>query len=93
MSKLRVEIPTVTYCKSGYVRAWIGTEGSSRFPEDSAKLHLDESYELYFYVVRDTENNPFPEACEKDTDGNIVPVEEIVRPSDADIDLYGGRDL
>lgn len=93
VSKLRVEIPTITYCKSGYVRAWIGTTGSTRFPADAEKLQLDEEYELYFNVVRDVENNPYPESCLTDDNGNVVPVEETVRPSDADIDLYGGRNL
>lgn len=93
VSKLRVELPTITYCKRGYVRAWIGTEGTTRFPADSEKLQLDETYELYFYVVRDEENNPYPETCLTDDDGNRVPVEETVRPTDADIDLYGGREL
>lgn len=93
VSKLRVELPTISYCKSGYVRAWIGTEGTTRFPQDSDKLHLEESYELYFNVIRDVENNPYPESCARDDEGNIVPVEEAVRPTDADIDLYGGREL
>lgn len=91
VGKLRVELPTITYCSAGYVRAWIGTEGSERFPADSDQLQLEESYELYFNVVRDVENNPYPETCEVDADGNIVPLEETVRPSDADIDTYGGR--
>lgn len=91
VSKLRVEIPTITYCENGFVRAWIGTEGTTSFPADSDKLQLEEEYELYFNVVRDVENNPYPETCEKDEEGNALPVEESVRPSDADIDLYGGR--
>ncbi len=93
IGKLRVEVPTITYCKRGFVRAWIGTEGTARFPADSDKLQLDEEYELYFNVVRDVENNPYPESCLKDDDGNVVPDEETVRPSDAAIDLYGGRSL
>lgn len=93
VSKLRVEIPAISYCKNGYVRAWIGTEGTTRFPADSDKLQLEEEYELYFNVVRDVENNPYPETCEKDEEGNVLPVEESARPSDAAIDLYGGRSL
>lgn len=93
IGKLRVEIPTITYCESDYVRAWIGTEGSTRFPADSDKLQLEEEYELYFSVVRDVEKNPYPDSCEKDANGKVVPIEETVRPSDSDIDLYGGREL
>lgn len=93
VGKLRVELPTISYCERRHIRAWIGTEGSARFPVDSDKLQLEESYELYFNIVRDVENNPYPETCEIDIDGNIVPVEETVRPSDADIDFYGGRRL
>ncbi|MCK5832016.1 MAG: DUF1775 domain-containing protein [Methylococcales bacterium] len=91
VGKLRVELPTISYCKDGFVRAWIGTEGSSLFPADSDKLQLEEKYELYFNVTRDVENNPYPEHCERDAEGDVIPVEEVVRPSDADIDIYGVR--
>ena len=90
---LRVEIPAVQYCTDGYVTAWIGTEGSTRFPADSEKLRLEESYEPYLNVVRDVDNNPYPASCDTDGDGEPNPLTETVRPSDADIDLYGGREL
>lgn len=90
---LRVEIPAIQYCRRGYVTAWIGTTGSIRFPADGPKLRLEETYVPYINVVRDVENNPYPSSCPTDASGNVIPVVESVRPSDADIDLYGDRKL
>lgn len=81
VKKLRVEIPTITYCTDGYSRAWIGTPGS-RFMA-SEKTKVEESYEPYFYVVR-SEKNPLPAAC---GEGEEV----TARPSDEDINHYSGN--
>jgi len=88
---LRVELPAIQYCRKGYVTAWIGTTGSARFPADSAKLRLEETYVPYLNVVRDVANNPYPSSCPTDTEGNVISTTETVRPTDADIDAYAGR--
>jgi len=87
VSSLKIEIPSIQYCKKGYAIAWIGTEGSELFPlldPPNPKVRLTEGFTASFKVVRDLENNPLPEACEE-------PMEEVVRPSDADIDAFGSR--
>ncbi len=88
---LRVELPSIQYCKKGYVTAWIGTTGSARFPADSAKLRLEETYVPYLKVVRDVANTPYPSTCPTDTEGNVIPATATVRPTDADIDAYADR--
>ncbi len=93
VGELRVEMPAIQYCKRGYVTAWIGTTGSTRFPEDGPKLRLEESYEPYFKVVRDVANNPYPETCAVDDQGNVIPEVQTIRPTDADIDAFGDRRL
>ena len=80
VNKVRVEIPTITYCTGGYSRAWIGTAGSQFQP--SPKTVVEDSYEPYFYIVRKAEN-PLSDTCGEG--------EEItVRPSDGDINQYSG---
>lgn len=88
IGSLKIKIPAIQYCRRGYKIAWIGTEGSTLFPfgSNDPKLRLTENFTASFKVVRDIENNPLPESC-----GEAVEVE--VRPSDADIDTYGGRSL
>lgn len=78
VAKLRVEIPTITYCEGGNLRAWIGTAGSVY--QDAPKVVVEEEYEPYFYVVR-SEENPLSEACGEG-------VEITARPSDEDINQY-----
>ena len=88
VGSLKIKIPAIQYCKKGYSIAWIGTEGSERFPllnPPNPKVRLTETFTASFKVVRDLENNPLPEAC-----GEATELE--VRPSDADIDAFGGRD-
>ena len=80
VKKVRVEIPTVTYCTDGYSRAWIGTP-NSRF-QPSPKQVVEESYEPYFYVVR-AKSNPLSAACGEGE-------ETTVRPTDEDINQYAG---
>lgn len=84
---LRVELPAIQYCKKGYVTAWIGTTGSAKFPADSDKLRLEETYEPYLNVVRDVANNPYPESCPTDADGNVIPTTATA----SDIDAYASR--
>ena len=93
VGELRVEMPAIQYCKKGYVTAWIGTTGSVKFPADSAKLRLEETYEPYFKVVRDVANNPYPANCAVDEQGNIIPEVRSIRPTDADIDAFSGRKM
>ncbi len=87
VGSLKIKVPSIQYCKSGYSVAWIGTEGSTLFPfpSDNPKVRLTETFTASFKVVRDLENNPLPDSC----DG--VATEEEIRPSDADIDAFGSR--
>ena len=87
VGSLKIKVPAIQYCKRGYKIAWIGTEGSSRFPfgSDNPKLRLTETFTASFKVVRDLEKNPLPESCGGEA------TEEEIRPSDADIDAFGGR--
>ena len=87
IASLKIEVPSIQYCKKGYAIAWIGTENSELFPlldPPNPKVRLTESFTASFKVVRDLENNPLPAACGEGT-------EEVVRPSDADIDAFGAR--
>ena len=87
VSSLKIQVPAIQYCKKGYSIAWIGTSNSARFPlldPPNPKARLTENFTASFKVVRDVENNPYPDACTELT-------EEVVRPSDADIDSFGGR--
>ncbi len=89
VGSLKIEVPAIQYCKKGYSIAWIGTENSKRFPlldPPNPKVRLTETFTASFKVVRDVENNPYPDSCD-----GIEPMEEVVRPSDADIDAFGGR--
>ncbi len=79
-ARLKVYVPAAQYCKKGYRIAWIGTADSSVFQPD-AKTRVEDHYAPYFYVVRDTVNNPLPAAC---GDGQTVEV----RPSVEEIDAY-----
>jgi len=45
IAKVRVEIPTFTYCEDNNMRAWIGTPGS-KF-KDAPKMVVEEEYEPY----------------------------------------------
>ncbi|WP_198243773.1 DUF1775 domain-containing protein [methane-oxidizing endosymbiont of Gigantopelta aegis] len=92
VGELRVEMPAIQYCKEGYVTAWIGTTGSARFPQDGPKLRLEETYVPYFKVVRDVTKNPYPANCAVDDQGNVIAESQTIRPTDADIDIFGGRD-
>lgn len=87
VGSLKIEVPSIQYCKKGYKIAWIGTSNSQRFPlldPPNPKVRLTETFTASFKVVRDVENNPYPESCGE-------PIEEVVRPSDADIDAFGSR--
>lgn len=86
VGSLKIKVPSIQYCKKGYSIAWIGTEGSTLFPFPSSnpKVRLTEGFTASFKVVRDLENNPLPGWC-----GEATELE--VRPSDADIDAFGGR--
>jgi uncharacterized protein YcnI len=87
VGSLKIKVPSIQYCKRGYAIAWIGTEGSELFPlldPPNPKVRLTEGFTASFRVVRDLENNPLPEGCGE-------PTELEVRPSDADIDAFGGR--
>jgi len=87
VGSLKIKVPSIQYCKSGYSIAWIGTEGSTLFPfpSNDPKVRLTETFTASFKVVRDLENNPLPGSC-----GGVATEEEI-RPSDADIDAFGSR--
>jgi hypothetical protein len=87
VGSLKIKVPSIQYCKNGYKIAWIGTEGSTLFPFGSSdpKLRLTETFTASFKVVRDLANNPLPASCAG------VATEEEIRPSDADIDAFGGR--
>lgn len=80
VAKVRVEIPSITYCEDGNMRAWIGTP-NSKF-KDAPKIVVEEEYEPYFYIVR-AEDNPLGDSCGEGE-------EMTVRPSDADINQYSG---
>lgn len=80
VTKVRVEIPTITYCEGGNTRAWIGTAGSTF--QDAPGVVVEEEYEPYFYIVR-SKDNPLGDACGEGT-------ELTVRPTDEDIGKYGG---
>ncbi|MEE9411596.1 MAG: DUF1775 domain-containing protein [Methylococcales bacterium] len=87
VGSLKIEVPAIQYCKSGYAIAWIGTSASELFPlldPPNPKVRLTEDFTASFKVVRDLENNPLPENCGE-------PTEEVIRPSDADIDAFGSR--
>ncbi len=87
VGSLKIEVPAIQYCRRGYAIAWIGTAASELFPlldPPNPKVRLTEDFTASFRVVRDLENNPLPEDCGE-------PTEEVVRPSDADIDAFGGR--
>ena len=87
VASLKIKIPSIQYCKSGYAIAWLGTAGSALFPlldPPNPKVRLTEDFTASFKVVRDLEENPLPESCGEGT-------EEEVRPSDADIDAFGMR--
>jgi len=88
VGSLKIEVPAIQYCKKGYSIAWIGTSNSQLFPlldPADPKVRLTENFTASFRVVRDVANNPYPASCGE-------PVEEVVRPSDADIDTFGERD-
>ena len=87
VGSLKIQVPAIQYCKNGYAIAWIGTSGSALFPllgPANPKVRLTENFTASFRVVRDLENNPLPAECGE-------PTEEVVRPSDADIDAFGSR--
>jgi hypothetical protein len=87
VTSLKIQIPSIQYCKKGYAIAWLGTSGSQLFPlvdPPNPKVRLTENFTASFKVVRDLENNPLPATCGE-------PVEEVIRPSDAEIDFYGSR--
>ncbi|MEE9423659.1 MAG: DUF1775 domain-containing protein [Methylococcales bacterium] len=87
VGNLKIEVPSIQYCKSGYAIAWIGTSASELFPlldPPNPKVRLTETFTASFKVVRDLENNPLPKNCGE-------PTEEVIRPSDADIDAFGSR--
>lgn len=87
VGSLKIQVPSIQYCKNGYAIAWIGTSGSALFPlldPPNPKVRLTENFTASFKVVRDMENNPLPAECGE-------PTEEVVRPSDAEIDAYGNR--
>ncbi len=82
---LKIQVPAIQYCKRRYAIAWIGTEGSELFPlldPPNPKVRLTENFTASFKVIRNLETNPLPEDC-------LEPTEEVVRPSDADIDAFG----
>ena len=79
-TKLRVEVPVLQYCRGNTLSAWIGTAGSRFITAPHQRVTTD--YTPYFEVVRDMEMNPLPAKC---GDGE----EMTIRPSDADIDLFG----
>ncbi len=87
VGSLKIQVPAIQYCKNGYAIAWIGTAGSELFPlldPPNPKVRLTENFTASFKVIRNLETNPLPEEC-------LEPTEEVVRPSDADIDAFGGR--
>jgi len=87
VASLKIQIPSIQYCKKGYAIAWLGTSNSELFPlldPPNPKVRLTEDFTASFKVVRDLENNPLPASCGEGT-------EELVRPSDEDIDMFGSR--
>lgn len=87
VGSLKIQVPAIQYCKRDYAIAWIGTSNSALFPlldPPNPKVRLTENFTASFKVVRNLETNPLPESCNEAT-------EEVVRPSDADIDAYGGQ--
>jgi hypothetical protein len=87
VGSLKIQVPAIQYCKRGYAIAWIGTENSQLFPlldPPNPKVRLTETFTASFKVVRNLETNPLPDGCGE-------PTEEVVRPSDADIDTFGDR--
>lgn len=78
--RLKIYVPAVQYCEKGYRIAWIGTSESTVFQPDS-KTRVEGHYAPYFYVVRDTVNNPMPKEC---GEGQTVEI----RPSVEEIDTY-----
>ncbi len=87
VGSLKIQVPAIQYCRKGYSIAWVGTSNSERFPlldPPNPKVRLTETFTASFKVVRDLENNPLPEGCGE-------PTELTVRPSDQDIDKFGGK--
>ena len=71
VSKIKVQIPTVQYCTSGYIKAWI-KEPTPSMPTDV----ISTGYAPYFNIVR-ADNNPLGDEC-----GGVGTEEEVYPSTD-----------
>ncbi len=75
VEKLKINVPTVQYCKGGAVAAWI-KEPTPSLPVDV----ISPGYTAFYNVLRDHETNPLPATC-----GDVGEVVEVY-PSVDDIE-------